>query len=98
MLSIDEIIDIISTSTETTPLGEPQTYLDLSSGRSIEVTNERDDYGDSFYSLRLHASSDEFDADGTDIIKTIVTDTNDVRDAAFTAQCLADAYDDDIIG
>ena len=98
MLSIDEIIDIISTSTETTPLGEPQAYLDLSSGRSIEVTNERDDYGDSFWSLRLHASSDEFDADGTDIIKTIVTESDDIREAAFTAQCLADAYDDDIIG
>lgn len=98
MLTIDEIIDIITFSTETTPLGEPQAYLDLSSGRSIEVTNECDDYGNSFWSLRLHASSDEFDADGTDVIKTIVTDTDDVRDAAFTAQCLADAYDDDIIG
>lgn len=98
MLSIDEIIDIITSSTETTPLGEPQAFLDLARGRSIEVTNERDDYGDSFYSLRLHTSSDEFDADGTDIIKTLVTETNDVRDAAFTAQCLADAYDDDIIG
>ena len=98
MLSIEEIIDIITTSTESTPSGEHQAFLDLASGRSIEVTNEFDDYGDSFWSLRLHASSDEFDADGTDVIKTIVTDTNDVRDAAFTAQCLADAYDDDIIG
>lgn len=98
MLTIDEIINIISTSTETTPLGEHQAFLDLANGRSIEVTNECDDYGDSFYSLRLHASSDEFDADGTDIIKTLVTETDDVRDAAFTAQCLADAYDDDIIG
>ena len=98
MLTIDEIIDIISTSTESTPSGEHQAFLDLASGRSIEVTNERDDYGGSFYSLRLHATSDEFDADGTDVIKTIVTDTDDVRDAAFTAQCLADAYDDDIIG
>ena len=98
MLTIDEIIDIITSSTETTPSGEPQAYLDLSSGRSIEVTNERDDYGYAFLSLRLHASSDEFDADGTDIIKTLVTETDDVRDAAFTAQCLADAYDESIIG
>lgn len=98
MLSIEEIIDIITSSTETTPLGEPQAYLDLSSGRSIEVTNECDDYGDSFWSLRLHASSDEFDADGMDVIKTIVTESDDIREAAFTAQCLADAYDDDIIG
>ena len=98
MLTIDEIIDIITTSTDTTPLGESQAYLDLVSGRSIEVTNERDDYGYAFWSLRLHATSDEFDADGTDIIKTLVTETDDVRDAAFTAQCLADAYDDDIIG
>lgn len=98
MLTIDEIIDIISTSTESTPSGEHQAFLDLASGRSIEVTNECDDYGDSFYSLRLHASSDEFDVDGTDVIKTLVTETDDVRDAAFTAQCLADAYDDDIIG
>lgn len=98
MLSIEEIIDIITTSTETTPLGESQAYLDLASGRSIEVTNEFNDYGDSFWSLRLHASSDEFDADGMDVIKTIVTESDDIREAAFTAQCLADAYDDDIIG
>ena len=98
MLTIDEIIDIISTSTESTPSGEHQAFLDLASGRSIEVTNEYGDYGDSFWSLRLHATSDEFDADGTDIIKTIVTESDDIREAAFTAQCLADAYDESIIG
>lgn len=97
MLSIEEIIDSITSSTESTPFGEHQAFLDLASGRSIEVTNEFDDYGDSFWSLRLHATSDEFDADGTDIIKTIVTESDDIREAAFTAQCLADAYDDDII-
>ena len=98
MLSIEEIIDIITSSTESTPSGEHQAFLDLASGRSIEVINERDDYGDTFWSLRLHASSDEFDADGTDVIKTLVTESDDIREAAFTAQCLADAYDESIIG
>ena len=98
MLSIEEIIDIITSSTESTPSGEHQAFLDLASGRSIEVINERDDYGDAFWSLRLHASSDEFDADGTDVIKTLVTESDDIREAAFTAQCLADAYDESIIG
>jgi len=47
-----------------TPLGEPQIWLGLKSGRSIEITLESDKLPkeDWYYSVRLHCSKAEFDA------------------------------------
>lgn len=48
-----------------TALGEPQWWIYLSSGRSIEITFESDGLPDRrrYYSIRLHCSDTEFDDD-----------------------------------
>ena len=48
-----------------TALGEPQWWLYLDSGRSIEITFESDGLPDHrrYYSIRLHCSDIEFDDD-----------------------------------
>lgn len=48
-----------------TALGEPQWWIYLSSGRSIEITFESDGLPNRrrYYSIRLHCSDTEFDDD-----------------------------------
>jgi len=48
-----------------TELGEPQIWLYLSDGTSIEVTQEQDGLAekDYFFSVRHHCSDDDFDND-----------------------------------
>lgn len=45
--------------------GEPQAWIELSDGRSVEITEERDMLPKDayYYSIRLHCSNDEFDND-----------------------------------
>lgn len=46
-----------------TAYGEPQIWIELKSGRSIEITHEQEGLSeeDKFYSIRLHCSADKLD-------------------------------------
>lgn len=48
-----------------TSLGEPQAWVYLDSGESIEITHEEDglDVSDMYYSVRLHCSEEDFEKD-----------------------------------
>ena len=63
MLTTKDIENFKETFNDETPLGEPQHWIYLKSGRSIEITHE--EYGLSedkqFFSIRLHCSDEEFD-------------------------------------
>ena len=63
MLTIKDVENFKETFNEETPLGEPQHWIYLKSGRSIEITHE--EYGlpenEQFFSIRLHCSDEEFD-------------------------------------
>ena len=63
MLTIKDIENFKETFNDETPLGEPQHWIYLKSGRSLEITHE--EYGlpenKQYFSIRLHCSEEEFD-------------------------------------
>ena len=63
MLTTKDIENFKETFNDETSLGEPQHWIYLKSGRSLEVTHE--EYGLSedkqFFSIRLHSTDEEFD-------------------------------------
>ena len=62
MLTTKDIENFKETFNDETPLGEPQHWIYLKSGRSLEITHE--EYGLSedkqFFSIRLHSTDEEF--------------------------------------
>ena len=62
MLTTKDIENFKETFNDETPLGEPQHWIYLKSGRSLEVTHE--EYGlledKQFFSIRLHSTDEEF--------------------------------------
>ena len=62
MLTTKDIENFRKTFNDETPLGEPQYWIYLKSGRSLEITHE--EYGLSedkqFFSIRLHSTDEEF--------------------------------------
>ena len=63
MLTTKEIENFKETFNDETPLGEPQHWIYLKSGRSLEVTHEEDGLpeNEQYFSIRLHCSEEEFD-------------------------------------
>ena len=63
MLTIKDIENFKETFNDETPLGEPQHWIYLKSGRSLEVTHEEDGLSENkqYFSIRLHCSEEEFD-------------------------------------
>ena len=63
MLTIKDIENFKETFNDETDFGEPQHWIYLKSGRSLEVTHE--EYGlsenEQYFSIRLHCSEEEFD-------------------------------------
>ena len=63
MLTTKDIENFKETFNDETPLGEPQHWIYLKSGRSLEITHE--EYGlpenKQYFSIRLHCSNEEFD-------------------------------------
>lgn len=63
MLTTKDIKNFKKTFNDETPLGEPQHWIYLKSGRSLEVTHEEDGLpeNEQYFSIRLHCSNEEFD-------------------------------------
>ena len=63
MLTTKDIENFKVTFNDETPLGEPQHWIYLKSGRSLEVTHEEDGLSENkqYFSIRLHCSEEEFD-------------------------------------
>ena len=63
MLTTKDIENFKETFNDETPLGEPQHWIYLKSGRSLEVTHEEDGLpeNEQYFSIRLHCSEEEFD-------------------------------------
>ena len=62
MLTTKDIENFKETFNDETPLGEPQHWIYLKSGRSIEVTHEKDGLpeNEQYFSIRLHSTDEEF--------------------------------------
>ena len=63
MLITKDIENFKETFNDETPLGEPQHWIYLKSGRSIEVTHEEDGLpeNEQYFSIRFYCSDEEFD-------------------------------------
>ena len=63
MLTTKDIENFKETFNDETPLGEPQHWIYLKSGRSLEITHEEDGLleNEQYFSIRLHCSEEEFD-------------------------------------
>ena len=63
MFTTKDIENFKETFNDETPLGEPQHWVYLKSGRSLEVTHEEDGLpeNEQYFSIRLHCSEEEFD-------------------------------------
>ena len=63
MLTTKDIENFKETFNDETPLGEPQHWIYLKSGRSLEITHEENGMPASkqYFSIRLHCSEEEFD-------------------------------------
>ena len=63
MLTIKDVENFKETFNDETDFGEPQHWIYLKSGRSLEITHE--EYGlsenEQYFSIRLHCSEEEFD-------------------------------------
>ena len=63
MLTTKDIENFKETFNDETDFGEPQHWIYLKSGRSLEITHE--EYGlsenEQYFSIRLHCSEEEFD-------------------------------------
>ena len=81
MLTTKDIENFKETFNDETPLGEPQHWIYLKSGRSIEVTHEEDGLpeNEQYFSIRLHCSEEEFDngeySNTVGVITTLVAST-----------------------
>ena len=81
MLTTKDIENFKETFNDETPLGEPQHWIYLKSGRSIEVTHEEEGLpeNEQFFSIRLHCSDEEFDngeySNTVGVITTLVAST-----------------------
>ena len=81
MLTTKEIENFKETFNDETPLGEPQHWIYLKSGRSLEVTHEEDGLpeNEQYFSIRLHCSEEEFDngeySNTVGVITTLVAST-----------------------
>lgn len=66
MLTTKDIENFKETFNYESPSGEPQHWIYLKSGRSLEVTHEEDGLpeNEQYFSIRLHCSSEEFDNGG----------------------------------
>ena len=63
MLTTKDIENFKETFNDETSLGEPQHWIYLKSGRSLEITHEEDGLSENkqYFSIRLHCSEEEFD-------------------------------------
>ena len=81
MLTTKDIENFKETFNDETPLGEPQHWIYLKSGRSLEVTHEEDGLpeNEQYFSIRLHCSNEEFDngeySNTVGVITTLVAST-----------------------
>lgn len=81
MLTTKDIENFKETFNDETPLGEPQHWIYLKSGRSLEITHEEAGLSEDkqFFSIRLHCSDEEFDNGEYDstigVITTLVAST-----------------------
>ncbi len=76
---------------EHTPLGEPQIWLSLESGRSVEITFESNGLPeeDCYYSVRLHCSEEEFNRGEYEFTMGIIDSLiGSCIDSASTALCM----------
>lgn len=62
MLTTKDIENFKETFNDETPLGEPQHWIYLKSGRSLEITHEEVGLSEDkqFFSIRLHSTDEEF--------------------------------------
>ena len=62
MLTTKDIENFKETFNDETPLGEPQHWIYLKSGRSLEITHEENGIPESkqYFSVRLHSTDEEF--------------------------------------
>ena len=73
---------------------EPQAWIELENGRSIEITNEQEGLPkeEYFYSLRLHCTEEEFDNDNfkstIGVIDTYCTETISTEQLQEGIDCL----------
>ena len=81
MLTIKDIENFKETFNDETDFGEPQHWIYLKSGRSLEVTHEEDGLPENkqYFSIRLHCSEEEFDngeySSTIGVITTLTTTT-----------------------
>ena len=81
MLTTKDIENFKETFNDETPLGEPQHWIYLKSGRSLEVTHEEDGLpeNEQYFSIRLHCSNEEFDneeySNTVGVITTLIATT-----------------------
>ena len=81
MLTIKDIENFKETFNDETDFGEPQHWIYLKSGRSLEVTHEEDGLSENeqYFSIRLHCSDEEFDngeySNTVGVITTLVAST-----------------------
>ena len=63
MLTIKDIENFKETFNDETPLGEPQHWIYLKSGRNLEITHEEDGLpeNEQYFSIRLHCSEEEWE-------------------------------------
>ncbi len=84
-----------------TSLGEPQIWLSLKSGRSIEITFESEGLPkeDWYYSVRLHCSEVEFDAgeykDTVGIVDSLIGSC--IESAAIALGMLLEMHDEQLV-
>ena len=89
MLTIKDVENFKETFNDETDFGEPQHWIYLKSGRSLEITHE--EYGlsenEQYFSIRLHCSEEEFD--NMDYYKTCgVITTLTATTAQDTLNCI----------
>ena len=81
MLTTKDIENFKETFNDETDFGEPQHWIYLKSGRSLEVTHEEDGLpeNEQYFSIRLHCSEEEFDngeySNTVGVITTLVAST-----------------------
>ena len=81
MLTAKDIENFKETFNDETDFGEPQHWIYLKSGRSLEVTHEEDGLpeNEQYFSIRLHCSEEEFDngeySNTIGVITTLVAST-----------------------
>ena len=86
---------------EQTPLGEPQVWLSLESGRSVEITLESDGLPEEewYYSVRLHCSEEEFDKGEYESTMGVIDSLigSCIDSAATALGMLLDMHDEELV-